>query len=356
MMEELVMMKRALGVLAALSMVVGSVACSSSSDSAPSTVKDTGTSTDAKDSGSDVVVVPGDGDTTDTDVPTDKTTGLLCMTDDDCDKTAAGIAHCSNSIGYVVGPLNPSAICLQIDSSDVCTPTDDTTIHFCDGNLGLCTKAGMNPATCEGACIMSADGTMVQKCAGNNGCNTAAFGTDEMTMKISLIGTCQSGCKADADCPSGSKCDPVQKFCSKTCTSTADCTKGWTGAPANWVCNTTRGACEFTYPKKLGDTCASADDCLCFKNSTEANGYCIDLCRAGDGSCGTGFTCDALLPKKDDKGGDLFTLTTQPADLVGYCLKNCAADTDCPANQMCDQSAGLTQKTCRPKSTTADGG
>jgi hypothetical protein len=353
-MEELVMMKRALGVLAALSMVVGSVACSSSDPGPVAPAKDTGVPTDGSktDSGTGVDVLPGDD--ADTATPTDKTTGLACMTDDDCDKTLAGIAHCSNTIGYVVGPLNPTAICLQIDSSDVCEPTDDMTIRFCDGNLGLCTKGGTNPATCEGMCILGADGTWEQKCAGNNGCNTQAFGTDSMTMKISLIGTCQGGCKADADCPSGSKCDPVQKFCAKTCTADSGC--AFMGAPATWKCDTARGACTFKYPKNLGDTCSSADDCFCFKNSKEPSGYCINLCRAGDGSCGTGFTCDALLPTKGTDGSTLFTLTSQPSELVGYCLKNCTADTDCPANQMCDQSAGLTQKTCRPKSTATDAG
>ncbi|MGZ3416595.1 MAG: hypothetical protein ACXVEE_01955 [Polyangiales bacterium] len=352
-------MKRALGVLAALTMVMGSVACSSSSDTTGGGAKpDTGTVKTDTGTGGDVSVIPPDETGGDAEAPTDKTTGLTCMTDDDCDKTASGIAHCTNAV-YAIGPLNPTPICVQFDSSDVCTPTDSMTIHFCDGNLGLCTKSGTNPATCDGMCIMNADGTWQQKCAGKNGCNTEAFGTDSMTMKVSLIGTCQGGCSVDADCPTGSKCDPVQKFCSKTCAADADCKKGWSTAPANWVCDTTHGACTFTYPKKLGDECVggtgAAADCLCFKNTTEPKGYCITLCKQGD-ACGTGFTCDALLPAKDDKGMPLFTLTTQPAELVGYCLKNCTADTDCPANQMCDQSAGVTQKTCRPKSTATDAG
>jgi len=349
------MMKRALGVLAALSMVVGSVACSSSDPGPVAPAKDTGAPTDGKtDSGGGVDVITDDSGDAVVEPPTDKTTGLACMSDDDCDKTLAGVAHCSNAV-YAIGPLNPTAVCLQFDSSgaDVCTPTDDMTIHFCDGNLGLCTKSGTNPASCDPMCIMNADGTFAQACAGKNACNTEAFGTDSMTMKVSLIGTCQGGCSVDGDCPTGSKCDPVQRFCAKTCTADTDCK--FTGAPAYYKCDTTHGACTFKYPKVLGDTCATKDDCLCFKNTTEANGYCIDLCKTGD-TCASGFTCDALLPTKGTDGSTLFSFTAQPAGLTGYCLKNCTADTDCPANQMCDTSAGVTQKTCRPKSTATDAG
>jgi hypothetical protein len=205
-------------------------------------------------------------------------------------------------------------------------------------------------------CIMSSDGSFEQKCAGSNGCNIEAYGTDSSTMKVSLIGTCQAGCKADSECPTGSKCDPLQRFCTKVCASDTDCTKGWSTAPDNWKCDTARGACTFSFPKKIGDACTSATDCLCFHNTGDSNGVCIGLCRSGD-DCGTGFVCDALLPRKDDTGADLFTVTTQPVELVGYCLRSCSVDADCPAKQACDLSAGQTQKTCRPKpAVAADGG
>jgi hypothetical protein len=44
-----------------------------------------------------------------------------------------------------------------------------------------------------------------------------------------------------------------------------------------------------------------------------------------------------------------FTLTAQPAALMGKCLRNCATDTDCIVAERCAVSAGLAQKTCRPK-------
>ncbi len=359
------MTKRVLGVLAALSMVVGSVACSSSSSS--------GTPAAATDAGKDSVInrVDGGSCTKDADCaatpttplcdpttkkciaepPTPKTTGKECKTADDCDPEGLtdGFAFCSNA-AYAVGPLNPTPICfLYNPAEDVCQATDDTTIRFCDGGTGLCTKSGDQKSACEAMCQFDSTGKSLVACAGKNSCNPSIFGTDN-TMKVVGIGTCQGGCDADADCPSGSKCDPLQKFCIKTCTANSGCT--YTGSPATYQCDTARGACTFKYPKNVGDACATADDCLCFKNTADAGGYCVGLCKTGGAACGSGTTCDALLPLKDKMGADIWSFTAgQPAGLAGYCLKNCTADTDCVAGQACEASAGVTQKTCRPKST-----
>ncbi|MGZ3423016.1 MAG: hypothetical protein ACXVEE_34460 [Polyangiales bacterium] len=275
--------------------------------------------------------------------PQDKTTGLPCANDDDCDKTANGLAHCTAFL-YPAGPLNPTPICIQADSADVCMPTDAGMVRLCDGARGLCVKSGDRPATCEAMCILGADGSWEKSCAGKNGCNLQQVETDATTGKTRLFGTCQGGCISDADCPAGGLCDPGSRECMRACTVDDDCRKTWPGAPANWRCDVARGACAFVYTKKLGDPCTTTDECICSIAAGAAAGTCVTKCRDGD-DCGAGFTCDALVP------ASTFTFVTQPFQLLGSCLRNCSTDADCPSgtDPICALSAGLTQKTCRPK-------
>lgn len=271
---------------------------------------------------------------------TDKTTGLPCTNDDDCDKTGDGIAHCTDAL-YRGGPVDPTSICIQFDSPDVCTPTDATAVRLCDGDRGLCTRDGDSLAVCAGMCILRADGTWEKPCAGKNGCNVRKV--DEAAGGVTrLFGTCGGGCTADLDCPSASLCDPTYRACLTACTVDADCRKMWPAAPSSWGCDVARGACAYAYAKKLGDPCTTKDDCLCFQGAGAAGGTCVTMCRPGD-DCGAGFTCDALVPE------DRFTFATQPKELVGRCLRDCTSDTDCATTETCARSAGLAQKTCRPK-------
>lgn len=350
------MTKRVLGVLAALSML-GVVACSSSDPATPAAKPDTGT-TDAGGDTPTPVETGTDTGTPDTAVPTDNTTGKQCTNDDDCDTTGNQLGHCSNAL-YVVGPLNPTPVCVGIDfnSVDACEPSDDTTIRFCDGpdNVGLCQKTGTNPATCDPMCQYKADGSEILKCAGKNACNAALFANGD-DGKIVLIGTCQGGCVEDADCPTGSKCDPVQKFCTKTCTSDTQCRSGWSSAPANWGCDTARGACTFKTTKATGERCTTSDECPCLKRTADADGVCTQICKTGSGeTLPTGFVCDPLLPAKDTAGAPLWSFTTLPAGLSGYAMKKCTMPSDCAVAGLttewsCEESPGVEGgKTCQPK-------
>jgi hypothetical protein len=188
---------------------------------------------------------------------------------------------------------------------------------------------------------------METSCAGKNACVIEYFGEDSGGA-LHGIGQCLGGCVADSDCATGSKCDPTDRSCYLTCTSDATCTSAWPGAPSNWGCDLARGACTLKYPKAPGATCTGPSDCRCFKGASDASGYCLKSCRTGTaGECATGFTCDAFLPATDTTGATAFT--AQPAGLAGDCAKNCSTALDCPTGQDCIASAGLTQKTCRPK-------
>ncbi len=311
---------------------------------------DTGTFDTAFDSGTtDSIVVVDTG--TDTGVVADKTTGKVCTSDIDCDVTGYGLGHCTNKL-YIVGPLNPTAVCMQIDfgGGDACVPTDATTIYYCDGDTGICLQSGTSPATCEPRCQLKGDGTWVEKCAGNNACYPEAL-TTATDGKTLVVGSCQGGCVTSADCPSGSVCDVGQNLCvNKTCTSDAGCKTAWgTGAPAAYKCDFTSGYCKFLYSKVLGDTCTTATDCLCLKGTTTA-GYCTTICKTGSaGECPTGYSCDSLLTAKSTTGTDLYTMTSLAAGLSGYCAKNCTSDLGCATGTTCKLSGGMgTQKTCQP--------
>lgn len=299
-----------------------------------------------------IVVIDSATDTgTDTGVLADKTTGKICTSDVDCDLTGLGLGVCTNGI-YIVGPLNPTAVCMQIDfgGGDACLPTDTTTIRYCDGDTGICLQSGTAAATCEPRCQLKGDGTWVETCAGKNACYPEAL-TTATDGKTLVVGSCQGGCVTSADCPSGSVCDVGQNLCvNKTCTSDTACKTAWgTGAPAAWKCDFTSGYCKFIYTKVLGDACTTATDCLCLKGTTTA-GYCTTLCKAGStGECPTGYSCDSLLTAKSTTGADLYTMTSLPAGLSGYCVKNCTSDLGCPTGTTCKLSGGMgTQKTCQP--------
>ena len=195
---------------------------------------------------------------------------------------------------------------------------------------------------------MRADGTWAEKCAGKNACNAEALTTDA-AGKTLLMGMCQGGCTSNADCPTGSVCDAVENICvNKKCTSDTTCKLVFTTPPAAWKCETATGYCKFLFPKKLGDACTLASDCLCLKAATTA-GYCTEICKTGSTECGTGYSCDALLVAKDAAGKDRYTMTSLPAGLSGYCVKNCTSDLGCATSTKCVLSGGMgTQKTCQP--------
>jgi hypothetical protein len=331
------MTKRVLGVLAALSML-GGVACSSSETVVTPRADGGGTADTGApkpvDGGGDVGGGTDGG--ADTSVPTDDTVGKACTSDEDCDTTGAQLTWCTQGL-YTVGPLNPTGVCVGLDRSggnaDVCQPSDDMTIRFCDGptNVGLCQKSAPDrAATCEPMCQMKNDGTWQKQCAGKNGCNPELFADD--SGKVLLIGTCQGGCTADADCPTGSKCDATQNICLKNCTTNAQC--GTLTGVTNWGCDTARGHCTFKYTKKTGDTCANSDECPCLKRTSDATGVCTEICKTGStGECPTGFVCDTLLPLKGTSGDDLWSFPggNLPAGLNGYCTKTCTGDAECEA-------------------------
>ena len=172
-------------------------------------------------------------------------------------------------------------------------------------------------------------------CIGKNKCNVYGWGKDD-AGKLVAVGYCFGGCMADADCPTGNKCQKEDGLCVK--------------APA-------------TYTKTPGTACTDADakapaKCNCLYTTADKAGYCANTCYFGESTCGTGFTCDTGLPKNKLFADDT-VFTAAPKGLAGYCLKNCASDADCTGlNAYCGETAGTGQKTCqigkRPCATNAD--
>lgn len=329
------MTKRVLGVLAALALVSGSVACSSSSTSSSPT--DTGPAktdggTDSKtDSKTDApVVVDGSGETA---VAENGTTGKDCTDDASCDPLELGTSFCSPT-GFTSGSLYPTPTCFSVD----CDAGDGTKIMGCDKDTGVCLSTSSG-GICLPACEFDDTGAAPKGCNGKNKCNVYGWGTDSTTMAVIGVGYCFGGCKADADCPTGNKCQVEDGLCVKT---------------------------KVTYTKNPGDACVKADSgssttpakCNCLYTTAEGTGYCANTCYFGESTCGTGFTCDTNLPSAKIRDTDVI-FTKSPTGMAGYCLKNCSTDADCAGlNAYCEASAGNTQKTCqigkRPCATNAN--
>ncbi|MBL8720871.1 MAG: hypothetical protein JNL79_33090, partial [Myxococcales bacterium] len=73
-----------------------------------------------------------------------------------------------------------------------------------------------------------------------------------------------------------------------------------------------------------------------------ASGVCASQCTLGAGDCGAGFTCDPLFPTPTG-------WPAWPAGVGGRCLRDCTVDGDCLPGLVCDQTAGVPKRTCRPK-------
>lgn len=320
-------MKKVLGVLAALTMVgaagFSAVACSSSTDpvAAPG---DTGVKVDgATDTkvNPDVSKVDGGGDTG---TPANKTTGKKCTAatgDEDCDPLGLTTSVCTSG-AFGGSSLYPTNVCIQTE----CDPGDGTKIEGCDGDTGVCLSTGMG-GICLPVCEFKDSADKPTGCEGNNACNVYGWGKDTTTMATIGVGYCFAGCKADADCSDGQKCQKEEGTCVKA---------------------------VIAYSKTVGTACTDADQkapakCNCIYTTADKAGYCSHFCRVGEtGFCGTGFSCDSGLPKTKLRDDDT-VFAAAPAGMAGSCLKNCTSDADCTGlNAHCDENAGMAgQKTCQ---------
>ncbi|MBI2394329.1 MAG: hypothetical protein HYV09_32465 [Deltaproteobacteria bacterium] len=226
--------------------------------------------------------------------------GAACDDDGDCQQ-ALGDSFCSTSFGE--GPVYPAPVCV----SNECDFFDGA-IETCGRGTGVCLNAGAG-GLCLPMCRFANDGAAPTGCIGKNACNPYGFRVAGGSLQG--IGYCFGGCRADEDCPTGSKCQRETGLCVK--------------APV-------------VYTKPLGAACTSADAKACNCVTGAGGGYCTSVCRFGETACPAGFTCDARLPRPDfDK---------VPVGLQGYCLKDCTADADCPAGT-CLENAGTGRKTCQ---------
>ena len=242
---------------------------------------------------------PFDGGTTNPDHG--GTTGATCTDDTACNVTGDGINKCSNKL-FSAGTLYPTPVCIGTD----CDPGDGTTIVGCDKDTGVCLSTGTG-GICIPVCAFDDSGAAPAGCKGKDVCNVYGWGKDS-TGKVTGVGYCFGGCKADADCAGGDKCQVEDGLCVKTLK---------------------------TYAKRLGDPCVKADydtatGCICDYDSTSGQGYCTTSCFVGGTACPTGFGCAAGLPKTSSTDGSAL-FTKDPTGMAGSCLKTCSADADCSA-------------------------
>lgn len=278
---------------------------------------------------------PSDTAVMDTAPVTSGTTGKACTTLDDCDITGDGINVCSAD-WFAAGPLYPNPVCFQKE----CTPGETGKLASCDQNKGWCQSYSSGSTRCYPKCSFEVDkDTPITGCIGKNACDWIGWTTDD-AGKSRGAGICFGGCTADADCPTGNKCQVEEGLC--------------VNAKSYW-----------TATKKVGDLCDAKDRatattkaaCNCYFNSKVGKGYCVQFCKMGDSpsTCPTGFSCDAQLPV----AGAKVNFTAAGKGVAGACLKNCDTDAECePLGGFCDERAGVGRKTCQfgVRTATTDAG
>jgi hypothetical protein len=271
----------------------------------------------------------------------DGTVGQTCTTDADCDKTGQGIAKCTATAGFTIGPIWPTPVCMLL-TCDPAPPSDPTGmyIHNCDSDdqdpsaHAICVPTS-NPAqsgkgVCYPMCEYQNDGQKPQGCQGKDTCTAFAFGSTSSGPVG--IGICFGGCTADADCPNNSKCQKDQAMCVKT---------------------------PVTPTKAIGAACTKADAdnkvCNCSYNTKTGNGYCTESCITGTGSalpCSqNNYVCDAFALTSLGADGGTPGFTKQNDGMLGICFESCStpdASTGCPTNAMCD-AVTVVGPDCQPQ-------
>jgi len=155
-----------------------------------------------------------------------------------------------------------------------------------------------------------------------NACNNDS---DCPSGQVCNLGTCQAGCKMDSDCQSGDtcisgRCRPGGSASCGTagafCVADKDC-----GSARSCVAGACAAACADTSTCALGQVCNKT---ACVDDPSPKTAQCLfDIdCAAGAG----GFRC-----------------------VNAYCLKNCAAPTDCSGGASCIKG------TCRADKRPAQG-
>lgn len=239
-----------------------------------STKKDSGTSS-TKDAGKD------SGRTTDKDAAKDDDSGSggSAKVGDSCSDSTT----CSGAVAEVCSndgddSYDPSPFCMG--GCDGSTLECDGPGTVCDGDQGICFPS------CEASTT-----AVTKKCAGKNACTLITLGADG-----TAIGECGMGCKADADCTGGDKCEEETGICRKT---------------------------PGTSAKAPGQECTSAADCVagCVSPTGQA-GYCTKTCTVGVATdCPANFVCSILI--------DPETFDGNPTGAEGSCLKSCTQPSDC---------------------------
>jgi hypothetical protein len=267
------------------------VACSSSSSSSGLA------EVDAKDASAEAADAGAESNAPDA---TSDAPAFSAHVGDDCNKASdcAGLSSplCLGAAGDD-NSVNPTPVCVGS------CPADGIA---CDGTNGFCLDDMCMPA-CE------ASTTQVTKpCAGKNVCVLQPKGAQSATAP----GYCLGGCRADADCASGNRCQVETGYCTKT-----------------------------LRPSRIaGAPCTNENDCPCVLPE-EKTGYCSPFCVVGDDTCPAGFTCN-IPYTLDSFGGN-------PEGVAGRCLKTCATAADCPVagetliGWQCQEIAGHA-KVCTP--------
>jgi Cys-rich repeat protein len=229
---------------------------------------------------------------------------------------AANDCRMATPLSGFCSAASPTVACMATG----CTITSPTAVDYCDSNRGVCLAAGTTNY-CVQKCSFGNSTAAPTGCAGTNTCNAYSFSRDAGGT-VSGVGYCLGTCTSNAECPTGFVCQ----------IETGTCT-----APANLK----------TYTLTVGSACTAGTTTTCnCVGRTGQPGICTKSCIVGRaGTCATGFSCSADIPKTFSDASTAFTAT--PTGLAGSCWKNCTVNADCPTGTVCDINDTV-GKVCKP--------
>ena len=287
-----------------------------------------------------------------------------CAADDYCPATTGYCAPrvACDPAACAADHMCPAAGSPEDDGSGACIPIPPECVEDRDCALG---------ERCEGGECISRAGDVVATCADRSECplgmdcqmGICVGCLDDLQCKLfgagdkCVLGTCITGGTAlaclDANCPSGTQCNPTTGICETTCASDADCEAGEICGPLVNLCVTDPGCVAdadcgtgltcTTGPGFENGVCTGCSDTVscptglrCVLSSCLPDLGGADACEGI--ACPTGYLCDALdgscYPENGSCGSNADCRPGHTCTIIGMCA-GCSTDTDCRINQSC---------------------
>jgi hypothetical protein len=249
----------------------------------------------------------------------------ICLSDESCksDDPAAPQRFCNNYTGLCVDEITGCTSDMQCGMGQYCDPS----IRACRPLKSFCA-----PCTADNECGGQGDNCVLDSSLMESFCGTACD-PDAGTADCARGATCQmKGASFQCWPSAGSTCN-TYKGCTpdslRSCNGDADCTDSSQRCdPAQGKCVAIEQVCPF------GTTCDPRNkicvaDCAVDADCGDISLECQNKICVRKGECAMDTDCPA------DK-----VCNVPPGETSGTCVPFCQGDTDCPLGQTCQMTAG----------------